>query len=42
MTTGHDRGAPPPDIIKEWPEFDVMLQKLEDLGTLGLSARSAT
>jgi hypothetical protein len=24
------------DIIKEWPEFDTMLQQLEDLGTLGL------
>lgn len=23
-------------IIKEWPEFDTMLQQLEDLGTLGL------
>jgi hypothetical protein len=26
------------DIIKEWPEFDTMLQQLEDLGTLGLPA----
>lgn len=24
------------DIIKEWPEFNTMLQQLEDLGTLGL------
>lgn len=23
-------------IIKEWPEFDTMLQQLEDLATLGL------
>lgn len=24
------------DIIKQWPDFDTMLQQLEDLGTLGL------
>lgn len=24
------------EIIKQWPEFDTMLQQLEDLSTLGL------
>ena len=24
------------EIITQWPEFDEMLQQLEDLGTLGL------